>query len=391
MKKRFLLFSLMALALVLCLAPMAGAAQDKVVKIAFIGPLTGSNAAQGMGARNAFELAVRQANASGDYPYKIEMLALDDASEPSVGANAAAKAVSDPAVVAAAGHWNSPVARATIPIFHENGTPLMIWGAIGVDLTEEYGRKFKEITRNCPKLDAENEVLADWLVKHGFKSFCIIHDTSSYGDDCRVFMNASLMKRGASVMSIDGVNVGEKDFMPLLTNVMAKQPQALYYGGVVTEAALLRVQMMKMGLNNMLYTGISGLADEKFNEVAGAAAEGTVIVKPGDPQKVAGWPKYVADYEAQNFSEPMGAYGQYAYDAARIILAALKEVGPDKAKMVDAIRNIKFQGLLGTYTFDETGQTTLLDTAILVSQDGKWVEWDKSEYASGKRKLPGSK
>jgi ABC-type branched-subunit amino acid transport system substrate-binding protein len=67
------------------------------------------------------------------------MLALDDASDPATGANAATQAVSDPAVVAAAGHWNSPVARATIPIFHENGIPLMIWGAIGTDLTDKYG------------------------------------------------------------------------------------------------------------------------------------------------------------------------------------------------------------------------------------------------------------
>jgi branched-chain amino acid transport system substrate-binding protein len=26
-----------------------------------------------------------------------------------------------------------------------------------------------------------------------------------------------------------------------------------------------------------------------------------------------------------------------------------------------------------------------------VTQDGKFVEWDDSEYASGKRKLPGQK
>jgi branched-chain amino acid transport system substrate-binding protein len=130
------------------------------------------------------------------------------------------------------------------------------------------------------------------------------------------------------------------------------------------------------------------LADDKFNQVAGKSAEGTVIVKPGDPSKVAGWGDFVAAYDAQKYSEPMGAYGQYAYDAAKIILAAVKEVGPDSAKLVPAIRDIDYKGLLGQYTFDDTGQTTLLNMTLLVSQDGKWVEWDKSEYASGKRKLP---
>ena len=387
-------FSLKLLFLVLFLSlslvvVFATGQKEKVVKIAFIGPLTGPNAAQGMGARNSFELAIRQANAKKEFPFKLEMLALDDASQPSVGVNAANKAVSDPQVVAASGHWNSPVARATIPIFHQAHMALVIWGAIGVDLTDKYGKMWPEITRVCPKLDAENEFLANWLInKEHYKTFYIIHDTSSYGKDCLTFMKKAIEKRGGQILGIDGVNVGEKDFMPLITKVKEKNPQVLYYGGVVTEAALLRVQMVKAGLTNILYTGISGLADQKFNEVAGKAAEGTVITKPGDPRELAGWPAFVKAYKDAKFNEPMGAYGQYAYDAANIIIAAIKEVGPDRAKLVDAIRHIKYKGLLGTYTFDNTGQTTLLSMTLLISQDGKWVRWENSDYAKGKRSLP---
>ena len=381
--------------LILLVLPMSvfagGDSEEQVVKIAFLGPLTGPNAAQGMGAKNSFDLAIRQANERGNLPFTLEMLALDDASDPATGANGATKAVSDPDVVAAAGHWNSPVARATIPIFHENGIPLMIWGAIGTDLTDEYGKKFPEITRNCPKLDAENEYLAETLIDQGYKTVYIIHDTSSYGVDCMTFMKAGIEKRGGTVVAIDGVNVGEKDFMPLLTKVKEKNPDVLYYGGIVTEAALLRVQMAKAGLTDTLYAGISGLADEKFNEVAGKAAEGTVIIKPGDPEEVEGWPEFVAAYDAEDFSEPMGAYGQYAYDAANILIAAIEKAGTDPADLVPAIRNIRYEGLLGTYTFDETGQTTLLSMTRLVSQDGVWVKWDDSEYASGARSLPAPK
>jgi branched-chain amino acid transport system substrate-binding protein len=47
-------------------------AQDKpTIKIGFIGPLSGGNAQQGLGARNGFILAIEQANA-GDYPYNVE-------------------------------------------------------------------------------------------------------------------------------------------------------------------------------------------------------------------------------------------------------------------------------------------------------------------------------
>lgn len=375
---------------VLLTAPSSAMAKD-VVKVAFMGPMTGANAAQGMGAKNAFDLAIQLANESGAFPYTLEAVALDDASDPATGANAANKIVSDKDIVAAAGHWNSPVARATIPIFHENKMALIIWGAIGVDLTDKYGKMYPEITRVCPKLDAENIYLADFLNEKGYKTFSVIHDNSAYGVDCQTYMESSIKTNGAEILSTDAINVGEKDMMPVLAKTTALRPQALYYGGVVTEAALLRLQMAKVGLNNSLFCGISGIADEKFNEVAGKTAEGTVIVKPGDSSKVSGWDNFVAAYDAHNYSEPMGAYGKYSYDAANIILAALKEVGPDREKVAQAIRNITYKGLLGSYTFDETGQTTLVDMTIMVSQDGKWVEWDNSLYKKGEKKLAGLK
>src|SRR5690606_9157993 len=129
--------------LIVSLATLPGFAQD-VVKIAFLGPLTGPNAAQGLGARNAFDLAIKEANESGRFPFRIEAMILDDASDPSTGVAAALRAVNDPAVVAATGHWNSPVALATIDVFHEHGIPMVIWGAIHPDITR---RGYREVTR----------------------------------------------------------------------------------------------------------------------------------------------------------------------------------------------------------------------------------------------------
>ncbi len=124
--------------------------------------------------------------------------------------------------------------------------------------------------------------------------------------------------------------------------------------------------------------------------MAAGAAEGTIITKPGfDLDELAGGVEFKQAYEAQGYREPMGAYGIYAYEAANIILDAIKKVGPeDKAAIAKTIRDIEFKGILGTTTFDENGQTELAPVTKLVSQDGKWVKWEKSEYATGKRKLP---
>jgi branched-chain amino acid transport system substrate-binding protein len=45
--------------------------------------------------------------------------------------------------------------------------------------------------------------------------------------------------------------------------------------------------------------------------------------------------------------------------------------------------------IIGKVTMDEYGQNIVPLVTAYVSQDGKWVPWKQSEYASGKRTLPG--
>lgn len=365
----------------------AAPAYAKTIKIAFIGPLTGPNAAQGNGAKNGFDLAIREANKSGAFPFKIEMMTLDDASDPAVAVSAALKAVSDPAVVAGAGHWNSACALATIHTFHSFKVPFMVWGAISPRITEF---NYPGVTRNCPTLVQENVPFAKWVIQElGYKKFSIISDTTDYGEQNTKAFRALAAELGAEILSVDAVPTGTTDFRPILTKIKGLNPSAIYFGGVVMEGALVRSQMEKIGLDKV-FCAVSGLADDKFNEVAGKAAEGTIITKPGfDLDELAGGVKFKKAYEDQGYSEPMGAYGIYAYEAAKIIMAAIKEVGPDdKQAIAKTIRGIKYEGILGTTTFDKNGQTELALVTKLVSQDGKWVKWDKSDYITGKRKLP---
>jgi branched-chain amino acid transport system substrate-binding protein len=376
---------LVCLTFVLCVSVSPSSA--KTIKIAFLGPLTGPNAAQGNGAKNCFDLAIKEANKSGKFPFTIEMVALDDASDPAVAVSAALKAVSDPMVVAASGHWNSSCALATIHTFHSFKMPFIVWGAISPAITEY---NYPEVTRNCPTLVQENVPFAKWVIQDlGYKKFSIVSDTTDYGEQNTKAFKELAAKDGAKILSVDAVPTGTTDFRPILTKIKGLNPSAIYFGGVVMEGALSRSQMEKLGINK-LFCAVSGLADEKFNEVAGKAAEGVIITKPGfDLDELKGGIDFKKAYDDQGYKEPMGAYGIYAYEAANIILEAIKQTGPDdKEAIAKAIRGIRYNGILGTTTFDQNGQTELAPVTKLVSQDGKWVNWEKSEYATGKRKLP---
>jgi branched-chain amino acid transport system substrate-binding protein len=370
--------SALALAATLLLAAGGGAAaQDKeTIKLGFIGPLSGGNALQGLGARNGFLLAIEQAN-EGDYPYHVEGEVLDDASDPSTGVSAALKLVNDPGVVAAIGHWNSPVALATTPIFHQNGVPFIIWGAISPSITEQ---NFPEVTRTTPTLVQENEPLAKWLVDEaGMRQFAILSDTSDYGKQNTRAFTDYVEAAGGEIVAAEEAPVGTTDFRAILTRIRSLEPDGLYFGGVITEAGLVRKQMADLGMQDLPLIGISGIYDPKYLEIAGEAANGTIVSVP----QVRGNAKLKAfeeAYEATDFDDPAGPYAKYAYDSTNILLEVIEQHGADdREELARAIRQIEYDGVLGTTTFDEQGQTEIeVVMEPYVVAGGEWVPWEQA-------------
>lgn len=362
---------LAGLTLSAALVAIPAVAQDKKsIKLGFIGPLSGGNAQQGLGARNGFLLAIEQANA-GDYPYKVEGVVLDDAADPQTGVSAAMKLVNDPEVVAATGHWNSSVALATIPIFHRFQMPMIVWGAISPKITEQ---NLPEITRVTPTLVTENKPLAEWAAKTlGAKKIAIISDTSDYGVANADSFSGFFEGAGGSVIGKDMFPVGTTDFRTSLTKLVEAKPDAVYFGGVIADAGILRKQMIELSLKVPMI-GISGFYDPEYIALAGAAAEGTMVSYPA-AQANAKLDKMDADYTARNFAEPQSPYTKYAYDAANILLTAIAKNGiDDKAALAKAIRGISYDGTLGVTTFDANGQTQI-PVAIEIKEvkNGAWV------------------
>jgi len=358
---------------------------EKVVKIAFVGPLTGPNAAVGIGARNSFELKVSEVTGKGDFPYKVQVVYEDDASDPATGVGAANKVCSDPDVAAAGTHWNSPVGLATVHVFHKFGVAQVFWGTIHPDIT--YKNNYPEVTRVIPMSYMQNERAAELGVKEfGKKRWVIIHDTTDYGTKNRDEMAAAIKKRGGDIVGTFGVTVGQQDFMGVLTKVKDLAPEAIYYGGVVTESALVRTQASKVGLDKILYIGMAGKQSDTFGKIAGAVAEGSFCSSTFDISASAVGQAFEKAYYAK-YKEPYEQNGAYSYDAAGVILQAIKAVGPDRAKVVQYIRSNDYQGVLGLTHFDDHGQSVTGGLTMYVNQDGKWIRWEDSEFKSGKRKL----
>ena len=364
------------------------ATAKQTVRIAFVGPLTGGNSAIGLGGRNSADLAVRLRNADPKAKYQYELVVLDDECKPDAGVQMATKAGSDRTIIGGVTHYCSVVAMATVDTYHRFGLPTIVWGAVLPDIT--YAHDFKEIHRVNGTMINQNESNARFMTSYGYKKVAVIHDTTDYGKGHNKYFSQFFQKDGGQILATFGVTADQQDFTAELTQIKALNPEALYFGGLTPIGVRIRAQMDKLGLKAQ-FDGTSGIVNDDFIKALGPLAEGCLAFREGAPaEKLPGGRKLLEDYNKQGYGNPPEAYGPFAYAAAELLMDAIEKAGPDRKKVIAELANVKDRdSIVGKITFDDHGQNTVPAITRYVVQDGKWLTWEESEYASGKRKLLG--
>jgi branched-chain amino acid transport system substrate-binding protein len=365
-------------------------AKDKV-KVGYIGPLTGGVSVNGIGGRNSAELAVKLRNADAKAKYEYEMVVLDDECKPNVAVQVATKMAADKEIIAGATHYCSATAIATVDTYHKFGFPVIVWGAVLPDVT--YRNKYPEIHRVNGTMINQNDANAELIDKLGFKTIAVIHDTTDYGKGHNEYFAKAIERAGkAKIVGTFGVTADQQDFTAELTKIKALNPDVIYFGGLTPIGVRIRSQMDKLGIK-AVFDGTSGIVSDAFIQGLGPLAEGTLAFREGAPtDKLPGGKFFMENYNAQKYDNPPEAYGAFAYAAMDMILDTIEKVGPDRKKVIDELAKVKDRdSIVGKITFDDHGQNAVPVITKFVVQDGKFVEWDESEYATGKRKLPGQK
>lgn len=372
-------------ALALGFSPAAGLSKD-VVKLAFIGPLTGGVSANGLGGRNSTDLAVKLRNADPKSKYQYELVSLDDECKPNIGVQVATKAAADKSIVAGVTHYCSTVAMGTVDVYHKFGLPVIVWGAVLPDIT--YANDYKEVHRVNGTMINQNDTAAKFMVGQGYKKWAVIHDTTDYGKGHNKYFGEALAKAGGKILGTFGVTADQQDFNAELTQIKELKPEVIYFGGITPLGVRIRTQMDKLGLKAQ-FQGTSGILSDAYIEGLNKLSEGTLAFREGAPvEKLPGGRFFLEQYIKQNYSDPAEAYGPFAYSAANLIMDAVERVGPDRRKVRNELNKTKdHQSIVGLVTFDDHGQNMVPLITKFVVQDGKWVVWEDSDYAKGKRKL----
>ena len=126
-------------------------AQDMVVKIGHVGPVSGAQAHYGKDNENGARMAIEDLNAKGvtigGKKVKLELVAEDDAADPKQG-TAAAQKLCDAKVAGVAGHLNSGTTIPASAVYNQCGIPHVTPSATNPKLTQNGYKNIYRILAN---------------------------------------------------------------------------------------------------------------------------------------------------------------------------------------------------------------------------------------------------
>jgi branched-chain amino acid transport system substrate-binding protein len=346
----------------------------KSVSIGFAAPLTGDNAIYGTSMMRAVALALKEANASDEvkkagYEFKIE--AVDDQGDPKQAVNVAQMLAGKP-IVGVAGHFNSGCSIPASKVYQGAGIPM-----ISVSTNPQLTAQGYSVVNRIVAKDTEQGAFAAQMVntKLGLKSVAVIDDATAYGIGLADEFAKQFESATGKVSDRERIQAGEKDFSSILTKIKATSPQAIYYGGAHTEGALISRQAKAMGMKIPVIGGDMLNSEEYIKLATPASAEGDICTALGLP--LAQQPKgkeFEAAYKAAYNGEAPGPYDSYAYDSARAFVSVVLKAGPDKAAVAKAVREMRFEGVTGPFSFDKNGDTTNKAISAYKVVSGKWEQ-----------------
>ncbi len=346
----------------------AGASAQTVVRIGTASPLSGPGAHQGKDIENGARMAIDELNGRniviGGKKIRWVLAPEDDASDPRAGTAVAQKLV-DAHVAAVVGHLNSGTTVPASKIYAAAGIPQISPAATTPVYTRQgFATAFRVV--------ANDELIGRTLATHAVRTLraqkiAIIDDRTAFGQGLADEFARGVRSAGggAAIVSRQFTHDKAVDLSAILTQIRAKKPDVIFYGGMDAVAGPLLKQMKTLGIQAKLVSG-DGICSERLPLLAGdALGDDRVICAVAGGVTGAQEAAYTAFAERyrQRYRMIVQTYAPYAYDATMVFAAAMQQAqSTDPKKFLPALANIDYDGITGAIAFD--GQGDLRDAAM---------------------------
>jgi branched-chain amino acid transport system substrate-binding protein len=378
-----------------------GEVSGNTLKIYSSLPLQGSSRPQNLAVINGAKLALKQTkNKVGKFT--IDYTSLDDATAQAgkwdAGATSAnaRKAAQDKKTIAYMGEFNSGATAISLPILNEAGIPQVSPANTAVGLTKKepgadkgepdkyYPSDKRTYARTPPRDTIQGAALATVMKSDGCKKLYILNDKEVYGLGVANNIENSSKELGIKVAANEGIDPKAANYRSVASKIKAAGADCFVFGGITQNNAV------------QLYKDVAAATDAKLFGPDGVA-EATFFnpAKGGIPPNVAARTTITVatlskeEYEKRNiparrfFDAYQKAYGEadpdpyaiFGYETMSVILDAIKRAGPKGNNRDEVLKQIfattRPDSVLGNYSIDKDGDTTLTDYGVYKVKGGK--------------------
>ena len=349
--------------------PLAGAiafafagtasAQEQVVKIGHVAPISGSIAHFGKDNENGARMAIDDLNAKGlvigGKKIKFELLAEDDAADPKQGTAAAQKLV-DAKVNGVIGHLNSGTTIPASKIYSDAGIPQISPSATNPKYTQQGFKTTFRVVANDAQLGGTLGRYA--AEKLGAKKVAVIDDRTAYGQGVADEFVKSAKAKGVQVVAQQYTNDKATDFNAILTAIKAKNPDVVFFGGMDAVAGPMLRQMKALGIKAK-FMGGDGICTDNLVKLSGEGMNDGQVVCAEAGGVEDGQKKGLEDFKVafkKKFGTEVQIYAPYVYDSVMAMVESMKKANSvEPAKYLPELAKINYKGVTGTIAFDSKG------------------------------------
>jgi branched-chain amino acid transport system substrate-binding protein len=338
------------------------AADDNVIKIGIVSPMTGANARYGAYALHGAQLAAKEINdAGGVLGKQIELDTADSACAPVEGVSATQRLINENQVKFIIGDICSSVTLAMQPVVEDAKVLLLNAASSNPQITYKAGvGGFKWTYRNYPTDEARALMVVKYAAeKRDIRKFAGLSVDSDYGRGAIAFSKKYLPEFNSSLVSEDYYKEGEVDFRSVLSKIKASDAQAILMYGLTDTTPIIGRQMIETGIAGKLpLVGNGDFSIPGNIAAAPEAMEGAIEATAWLPgYDSPGSKKFVADYEAAYGGEEPNNHAYQHWETLHLLAKAITAA---KSADGDAVRQAlstgTFDSPMGQITFDDHNQ-----------------------------------
>ena len=344
---RILLVAASAAAMAFFTAP---AQASDLIKIGYVGGISGACAGLTHSARKAMKIAQREINdAGGVLGRQIKIIWRDSKTKPDEGAKQARDLILSEKVDVLTGVCSSSVFMAINPVAKENGVPLFSAISGTHKATVDFGHPF--VYQTQPHTLMEGKALAEYVSRQGWKNIVTMGLDYEWGrTTVKVFIEElKKLQPDVKISKQLWPRFGETNLTSYITAALAEKPDAIL--GV----------MFGSGTNSLIKQGKAYGLLQRTKLLTFLSTESFFSLGTDIPNGVHGWARapfyalgtakgkeFVAKYKTANKDEYPNDWGVLAYDAMYIIAGGIAKAGStDPAKLRAALVGLSFDTLRG--------------------------------------------